>query len=181
VHVIKTGCFGLGRKGSEFTTPRHGSTPTNCLKTTFSPLSISTVNNKKHVHVTVTLSCHTKGHSIGFTFSSPPGGTVAFTEKPSNSVTSHFKALSKNSPFVLDRASWCSLVCICVCVHLSLEENFRCLFLVPKTCFLPLIIPPLNGQMCSYRFYFKPEDDHVNQHESLHWLCACCLVFLFLI
>lgn len=145
MHVIKTGYFGLGRKASEFTTPRRGSTPTNCLKTTFSPSSINTVNNKNTY--TSQSHCHAtrKGYSIGCTFSSPPGGTVAFTRVCWETFKLSFFTLQgslDNSPSELDdRASWCSVVCICVC-PLSSEEKLRCFFLVHvflsnfKTCFL---------------------------------------------
>lgn len=55
------------------------------------------------------------------------------------------------------------------------------------------LLPPINYsstnrsdvQLQILLHNFKPEDNHVNQHESLHSLCVhvldCCLVFLFLI
>lgn len=124
VCAIKTGCFGLGRKASEFTTPRRGSTPTNCLKTTCSPSSISTVNNK---NMYTLQSCYTKQQNRDCTFS-PPGGTVAFTRVCWETFKLCFFTLQgslQNSPCELDdRASRCSVVCICVC-PLSSEEKLR--------------------------------------------------------
>lgn len=121
VHVITTGCFGLGRKASGFTTHRHGSTLTNFRKTTCSPSSTSTVNNRN----THTSSSHksysrtlgrlyilltTRGHSSFF-----KSQTRLF--KDSNSFPSHFKALVENIPLGVDnRASRCPAVCVCVSV-----------------------------------------------------------------
>lgn len=113
VHVIRTGCFGLGRKASGFTTHRHGSTLTNFLKTKCSPSSTSTVNNRR----TYTHKSYSRTLGRPYVLLTTRGHCSFCKSQPRLFKTFKFFSFTHTIPLeVGNGASRCPLVCIRVWV-----------------------------------------------------------------